>query len=350
MEEGAQPGHARALRCDRSLPQRRDPRHEDGARPAAPRRPPGLPPAAALLRRRAAARSRRPLHRDWASIRDRELAARDPAIAVVGAGRRRQGLGPFVARAPRRGGRRDPGLRRDQRGERGRGGARLGERSRHRRARLSRPRLPAALRAPRRARDPLAGRDARATPGSGARGRAARAVREALRMGACRSSAATARRLALAFDARGLLLWENCLWPYVLPAFERLHPGALARTPRRLAMRLQPASRGAQMLGDSVPHVLSLAQALLPGGPRPHREPALRGRRSRRGRARPGLHVCGSGDRALGGRGRAAAQRTPPARSRPRDRWTPRAASGQPPTDTGYPSPPTAARCRCPIR
>jgi len=78
---------------------------------------------------------------------------------------------------------------------------------------------------------------------------------------------ATARRLALAFESRGLLLWENCLWPYLLPAFGELHPGVLSQTPRRLAIRLQPASRGAQMLGDSVPHALSLAQALLPGGP-----------------------------------------------------------------------------------
>ena len=76
----------------------------------------------------------------------------------------------------------------------------------------------------------------------------------------------TTRRLARAFDARGLLLWENCQWPYALPAFEQLHPGALSGPPRRLAMRLQPASRGAQMLGDSVPHVLSMIQALLPGG------------------------------------------------------------------------------------
>ena len=76
----------------------------------------------------------------------------------------------------------------------------------------------------------------------------------------------TARRLALGFETRGLLLWENCQWPYTLPAFERLHPGALSRPPCRLAIRLQPASLGAQMLGDSVPHVLSLIQTLLPGG------------------------------------------------------------------------------------
>jgi hypothetical protein len=78
-----------------------------------------------------------------------------------------------------------------------------------------------------------------------------------------------ARRLAAGFDARRLLLWENCQWPYALPAFARLHPGALGARPRRLAMRLQPASRGVQMIGDSVPHVLSLLQALVaaPLGP-----------------------------------------------------------------------------------
>jgi predicted dehydrogenase len=77
--------------------------------------------------------------------------------------------------------------------------------------------------------------------------------------------AASARRIAGGFDARGLLLWENCQWPYTLPVFAELHPGALAAPPRRFAMRLQPGSRGVQMLGDSLPHALSLLQALLPG-------------------------------------------------------------------------------------
>jgi len=77
--------------------------------------------------------------------------------------------------------------------------------------------------------------------------------------------AATARRLALGFQSRGLLLRENCQWPYTLPAFEALHPGALAQPPRRLAVRLQPDSSGLQMIGDAVPHALSLIQALLPG-------------------------------------------------------------------------------------
>jgi predicted dehydrogenase len=76
--------------------------------------------------------------------------------------------------------------------------------------------------------------------------------------------AATARRLAQGFQARGLLLWENCQWPYTLPAFEKLHPGVLAQPPRRLAVRLEPDSTGVQMIGDAVPHALSLVQALLP--------------------------------------------------------------------------------------
>jgi predicted dehydrogenase len=77
--------------------------------------------------------------------------------------------------------------------------------------------------------------------------------------------ARTAARIAADFDARGLLLWENCPWPYALPALKALHPGATARPPRRFEMRLQPSSRGVQMLGDSMSHALSLLQALNPG-------------------------------------------------------------------------------------
>ena len=74
-----------------------------------------------------------------------------------------------------------------------------------------------------------------------------------------------ASRQVAAFEARRLLLVENCQWPYTLPAFERLHPGALDAPPRRFRMQLQPASRGVQALGDSLSHPLSLLQALLPG-------------------------------------------------------------------------------------
>ena len=49
-------------------------------------------------------------------------------------------------------------------------------------------------------------------------------------------------RLAGAFAERGLVLFENCQWPYALPAFERLHPGSLGGPPRHFAMRLSPNS------------------------------------------------------------------------------------------------------------
>lgn len=64
------------------------------------------------------------------------------------------------------------------------------------------------------------------------------------------------------FTEQGLLLFENCQWPQVVPAFEALH-GPIERL-ESFAMRLTPASRGAQMLGDALPHPLSLLQALAP--------------------------------------------------------------------------------------
>ena len=189
-----------------------------------------------------------------------------PAIAVVGAGRRRQGLGPFVARNLLAAGAGIPAFvvtSAASAAEVARQWARdLGIEAR------GHLELASLLREER--VDALAILSPAETH--------ARHLEAALAAGLhvlCEKPfvwgvprlAETARRLALAFESRGLLLWENCVWPYVLPAFAQLHPGALAQTPRRLALRLQPASRGVQMLGDCAPHVLSLAQALLPGGP-----------------------------------------------------------------------------------
>jgi predicted dehydrogenase len=77
--------------------------------------------------------------------------------------------------------------------------------------------------------------------------------------------AATAAEITAAFAERDLLLYENCQWPCALPAFERLHPGALASPPRRFAMELQPASQGLGAIGDSLPHPLSVLQVLMRG-------------------------------------------------------------------------------------
>jgi predicted dehydrogenase len=79
---------------------------------------------------------------------------------------------------------------------------------------------------------------------------------------------AGASRCVRGFAERGLLLYENCQWPFTLPAFEALHPGSLAAPPRRFRMQMEPSSRGLQSVGDALPHPISLLQALLPGAPR----------------------------------------------------------------------------------
>lgn len=71
-----------------------------------------------------------------------------------------------------------------------------------------------------------------------------------------------ARRLLRDFAAAGLVLRENCQWPYTLPAFFALHPDARGEPLTRFAMRLSPASRGVDMIGDALPHALALLDAL----------------------------------------------------------------------------------------
>lgn len=73
-----------------------------------------------------------------------------------------------------------------------------------------------------------------------------------------------ARELEDAFDAAGLVLRTNTQWPFTLPAFEAL-TGVTTNGAGTLAMGMAPASTGKQMLGDALPHPLSVAQALHPG-------------------------------------------------------------------------------------
>jgi Oxidoreductase family, NAD-binding Rossmann fold len=93
------------------------------------------------------------------------------------------------------------------------------------------------------------------------------------------TGAGLARRAATlcqGFAAAGLLLRESCQWPYTLDGYRALHPdvGPL----ERFAMRLSPAAREPrQMLGDALPHPLSLLQALTAGAEAHVEDVAIRG-------------------------------------------------------------------------
>ncbi|MCA9001215.1 MAG: Gfo/Idh/MocA family oxidoreductase [Planctomycetes bacterium] len=67
------------------------------------------------------------------------------------------------------------------------------------------------------------------------------------------------------FREQGLLVRENCQWPRLLPAFEELFGAESLRAPKRFAMGLSPSSEGVNMGSDSLSHPLSLLQALDPG-------------------------------------------------------------------------------------
>ncbi len=60
----------------------------------------------------------------------------------------------------------------------------------------------------------------------------------------------------------------NTQWPFTLPAFRQLHPGAYGkdRPVRSFSMWLSPVSRGVPMVVDAAPHLLSMLQALLGPG------------------------------------------------------------------------------------
>lgn len=74
--------------------------------------------------------------------------------------------------------------------------------------------------------------------------------------------AAAARRLTARAADRGRLLAVNTQWPLTLDVFEALHPGARSAPLRRFEMLLSPISRGARAVVDAAPHLLSMLHAL----------------------------------------------------------------------------------------
>ncbi len=67
---------------------------------------------------------------------------------------------------------------------------------------------------------------------------------------------------------RDRFLALNTQWPFTLPAFRQLHPGAYGkdRPVRSFSMWLSPVSRGTPMVVDAAPHLFSMLQALLGPG------------------------------------------------------------------------------------
>lgn len=69
------------------------------------------------------------------------------------------------------------------------------------------------------------------------------------------------------FAQKSLPLLENCPWPYVLPAFFQLH-GPPATGPKiRIEMGLAPSRLGREMVQNTLSHLLSMIPAVVPIGP-----------------------------------------------------------------------------------
>ena len=73
------------------------------------------------------------------------------------------------------------------------------------------------------------------------------------------------KELARRFAAAELVLAENCQWPFVLPAFRRLHPDADLAAAGRFRMLLAPPMRGIHRWQETLSHPISLLQAAAPG-------------------------------------------------------------------------------------
>lgn len=72
-------------------------------------------------------------------------------------------------------------------------------------------------------------------------------------------------RLLTGFEGAGLLVGENCQWPKMLASYRELFGAQTLAAPRRFAMGLSPSSSGVHMGCDALSHPLSLLQALDPG-------------------------------------------------------------------------------------
>lgn len=191
----------------------------------------------------------------------------DLTVAIVGAGRTRQGLGPFLAQHAEAAGCRVVAVS-------GRDGARAAQVAGELGATLGHEVAsygdPAAMLAAVRPEACIVA----APPAAHAQALAAALQHRVPTL--CEKpllpygGAAHAVALVEQFAAAGILLIENCQWPYVLPDYERLFPGARPVT-RSVELRLSPTGSGRAMVEDSLSHFLSLVQAVLQAPAEPAR-------------------------------------------------------------------------------
>ncbi len=182
-----------------------------------------------------------------------------PRIGIVGAGSTRQGLGPYFALAFRAAGCRIAGVsgRDAASGERAAAEltARLGDPVPAHADATSLARAVDALVVAAPVAAHLAGLDAALAAGIPC-------LCEKPVVAVAELAAGRAR--IAAFRARGLLLLEHCQWPEVLPALWALHPELRGGRLEHIAMGLGPITPGRPMVVDSLSHVLSVVQALVP--------------------------------------------------------------------------------------
>ena len=187
-----------------------------------------------------------------------------PRVAIVGARRARQGLGPFVARELALAGAEVPGILGTSAAS-----VALAQRDLRERAGLdARGYVDLDLLCEREKPDALAVLSPFETHEAYLEQALARGLHVLCEKPLVWGGAGVAertRRLAEEFARRRLVLAENCQWPFALAAFRELHPRALDGGVRTFSMHLQPSQGGARMLPDCLPHPLSLLQALAPG-------------------------------------------------------------------------------------
>jgi len=76
---------------------------------------------------------------------------------------------------------------------------------------------------------------------------------------------AEAKELARAFASAGLLLRENCQWPYTLSDFSKLHPSADLTKASWFEMLMSPSGEGVNRWLELLSHPVILLQEVAPG-------------------------------------------------------------------------------------